>query len=331
MSYPRYNRYLIFNRISHDKYNIKNFVTEDEWEMTALYAHFLKKLDGRTNPYDIYSDQIGEEEVDIILEWMEKEELLDKVNRRIEFGLGSISIPLWIPRITRRHRIFGAIWNKILIFIWLPLFIMGVYMLCSNDWKFVSTGHGILKGYFMGIGLGMLLHELSHVFACIGYSSKNHFFEMGIMCRYFLLGAYAIIDYSEMKNRFKRAQIIAAGVECNIALCGLFLCCLKLGVIDSLALIVAAVLNLILAVFNMTLIEGLDGMGIFGEIFTGSDDFVERAKKLVRDKKGKKKLRRRGINGKATIAACYIIVIMQGVLPMMIIINIVSMINNLVM
>ena len=137
--------------------------------------------------------------------------------------------------------------------------------------------------------------------------------------------------YSEMKNRFKRAQIIAAGVECNIALCGLFLCCLKLGVIDSLALIVAAVLNLILAVFNMTLIEGLDGMGIFGEIFTGSDDFVERAKKLVRDKKGKKKLRRRGINGKATIAACYIIVIMQGVLPMMIIINIVSMINNLVM
>ena len=71
--------------------------------------------------------------------------------------------------------------------------------------------------------------------------------------------------------------------RCNIALCGLFLCCLKLGVIDSLALIVAAVLNLILAVFNMTLIEGLDGMGIFGEIFTGSDDFVERAKKLVRD------------------------------------------------
>lgn len=330
MSYPRYNRYLIFNRISRDKYNIKNFVTEEEWEMTALYAYFLKKLDGRTNPYDIYSDQISEEEVDTILEWMEKEELLDKANGKILVGLGSFFIPLWIPRIKKQHRIFGAIWNKILIFIWLPLFIMGVYTLYGNDWEWVSTGHSILKGYFMGMGLGMLLHELSHAFSCIGYSSKNHFFEMGIMCRYFLPGAYVIVDYSEMKNRFKRAQINAAGVECNIAICGVFLCCLKLGIMDSLALIVAAFLNLILAVFNTILVEGIDGMGVLEEVFTGDNDFVERAKKLIWDKKSKKKLRRRGINGRATIAACYIIVMMQGVLPLIVIMNIVSIVETII-
>ena len=52
MVYPKYNHYLIFNRISYDKYHIKDFLTEEEWEMSTLYVHFSKALDGETDPYD---------------------------------------------------------------------------------------------------------------------------------------------------------------------------------------------------------------------------------------------------------------------------------------
>lgn len=331
MDYPKSNHYLIFNRISRGKYHIKDFLTEKEWEVSAFYALFLKALDGKTDPYDICSDQISEEEVDLILEHMEDEGLLDNTEGPMPLGLGSILIPLWTPRITKLHRLFGALWNKILMSVWLPLLFSGAYVLLSYNWEWVETGYGTFLGYLLGLGLGLLLHELSHAFACIGYSSKNHFFEMGIMVHHFLPGAYVILDYSEMKDRFKRAQVNAAGVECNIALCGIFLCCLQFGVIDSGALLVAALLNLSLAVFNTTLIDGIDGMGIFKEIFASSDDFVEQAKMLIWDKKSKKMLRRRGINGKATIAACYIIVIMQVLLPVILAMNVMSIVSAFVM
>lgn len=314
MDYPKYNHYLIFNRIGRDRYRIKDLLTEEEWEVSAFYARFLKSLDGKTDPYDIYSNQISEEEVDWILEDMEDEGFLEDIRKVIPLGVGSILIPLWIPKIGKVHRIIGVLWNKILMLSWLPLLVIGLYVYLNYNWEVVEKSYGIVKGYFWGLVPGVLLHELSHAFVCIGYSSKNHFFEMGVMTHYFLPGAYVTIDYSEMKNRFKRAQINAAGIECNIALCGLFFYCLKFGAFDSLALIIAAFINLMLALFNTTLVAGIDGMRIFREIFANSDDFVERAKMLVWDRKSKKMLHQKGINGKATIAACYIIVVMQVLL-----------------
>lgn len=327
MNYPKHNHYLIFNRIGRDKYQIKDYLTEEEWETSVLYALFLKALDGKTNPYDIYTDQISEEEVDIFLKDMEDEGFLDNVEGIMPLGLGSVLVPLWNPSISKVHRIIGAVWNRILMITWLPFFAIGFYVFLSNNWEPVEKGYGMVTGYLLGLGLGLLLHELSHAFVCIGYSPKNHFFEMGIMMRYFLPGAYVIIDYSEMRNRFKRAQINAAGVECNMALCGIFFFCLKFGVVDSGALMLAAFLNLILAVFNTSLINGIDGMRIFREVFASSDDFVERAKNLVWNRKNKKMLWRRGINGKATIVACYIIVIMQVLLPLILVMNVMGAVS----
>lgn len=331
MDYPKYNHYLIFNRISHDKYHIKNFVTEEEWSASAFFVHFLKSLDGKTDPYDIYPDQISDEEVEFILNNLEDEGLLDDEEGIMLLGLGTILVPLWTPNVTKLLRIFGALWNRLLMMAWMPLLVCGVYIFLSYDWDWVDAGHGELLGYLLGFGIGLLLHEFSHAFACIGYSSKNHFFEMGVMTHFFLPGAYVLIDYSEMKDRFKRAQINAAGVECNMALCGVFLCCLKLEIVDSTALLIAALLNLVLAVFNTTLIDGVDGMGIFREIFASSADFVDRAKKLVGDRKSKKMLRRKGINGRATIAACYIIVVMQVLLPIVLFMNVMSIVSAFVM
>ena len=325
MKYPKYNHYLIFNRISKDDYHVKNLMTEEEWEMSEAYVRFLRSLDGKTDPYSI--DRMDEKIVSMLLEEAEEEGLLDLDMKFIPMGFGSILIPFWFPKVRTVHRILGAIWNRLLMLTWLPLFIAGLYILLNSNWKVVESGFGLLKGYLIGIGMGMLLHEISHAAACIGYSMKNSFLEMGIMTRLFWPGAYVVIDYSEMKNRFKRAQINAAGVESNIGLCGVFLCCLSFGIFDSYTLLAAAMINFLLAVLNTTLIDGLDGMGIFKEVFAGSDDFFERAMALVRNRCKKKQLRKCGINGNVTIAACYIIVIMQVLVPVIFLVNLMYLVG----
>lgn len=327
MYYPRYNHYLVFRKIGKDKYHIKNFITEEEWEVSKFYAKFLKSLDGKTDPYEVFSEQLSNDDIDYILKEMADEGFFDNDEGVISLGIGSAILPLWIPNITRVHRIMGALWNKLLLFTWLPLLIAGFYVFLSYNWEPVERGFGTVTGYILGFGVGMFLHELSHAFACIGYSSKNRFFEMGVMIHSFLPGAYVLIDYSEMRDRFKRAQINAAGVECNMALCGLFLCCLKLAIVDSTALIIAALLNLVLAIFNTTMISGIDGFEIFREIFANSDDFMERVKNLIFNRKKKRVLRNKGINGKATIAACYILVLLQVLLPIVLVMDVISIVS----
>lgn len=327
MYYPRYNHYLVFRRIGKDKYHIKNFITEEEWEVSEFYAKFLKSLDGKIDPYKVFSEQLSNDDIDYILKEMADEGFFDNDEGVISLGIGSAILPLWMPNITRVHRIMGALWNKLLLFTWLPLLIAGFYVFLSYNWEPVERGFGTVTGYILGFGVGMFLHELSHAFACIGYSSKNQFFEMGVMIHSFLPGAYVLINYSEMRDRFKRAQINAAGVECNMALCGLFLCCLKLAIVDSTALIIAALLNLVLAIFNTTMISGIDGFEIFREIFANSDDFMERVKNLIFNRKKKRVLRNKGINGKATIAACYILVLLQVLLPIVLVMDVISIVS----
>ena len=326
MNFPKHNRYLIFKRTGKNYYNIKNCITEEEWDMDIKYARFLKDLDGHTNPYEIDTD-LDEYEVEALLDDMDNEGLFDDNDGIMSLGFGSVLIPLWTPKISKPHRLLGAIWNRILIISWLPLLVMGLHVLLSGSWDYVERGWGTLTGYLLGFGLGLLLHELSHAASCIGYGSKCHFFEMGLMTHVFLPGAYVIIDYSDLKNKYKRIQINAAGIECNVALAGVFLCALELELMDSSALIIAAALNAVMAIFNTSLIEGIDGMGIFREALGCSPDFVENAKSLIFSEQGKRQLRGRGINGRATIVACYIIVGLQILLPIVLVMNVVNVVG----
>lgn len=86
-----------------------------------------------------------------------------------------------------------------------------------------------------------------------------------------------------------------------------------------------AFINVLLALGNCSLIEGLDGMGICEELL--GKGFLKKAKLLLKDYRGKARLRKRGINGEITIIACYLIVILQISLPIFILINLVDFFN----
>ncbi|MGN1140159.1 MAG: hypothetical protein ACI4TF_03060, partial [Oliverpabstia sp.] len=164
MNYPKRNHYLIIRKTGKDSYNIKDFLTEEEWEAGVRFIKFLKALDGHTDPYTIDPD-LDEEMVECMLDTMEREGLLDSGERILSLGFGSVLIPLWFPEVKRIHRILGAVWNRLLILLWIPLMIMGIHILLNGSWRYIEKGWGTLTGNLLGIGFGLLLHEISHAAA----------------------------------------------------------------------------------------------------------------------------------------------------------------------
>lgn len=319
--YPRRSHYLKFQKAGR-LVQMKHILTEEEWEIPATVALFIKSLDGKTDPYSLLDDSNFVEE---ILEFMDDEELFDFGERITKIGIGSRLLSLWVPDIKIWHRIGGFIWNHFLMMSWLPVLIIGVYVVLNGNYTYIDGDWwGILIGLYGGFALGIVCHELSHAAATLNYGGM--LFELGIMTTRFMPGAYCMIDYVNVKDRFQRAQINAAGVECNVLFCGCFLCMLKLGWIPSEILLYAAGGNAFLALINLSLIDGLDGNGIFEE-FMGCIQFVPRARALIFDRKGKTQLKKKGINGRATIVACYIICALQILLPMLIFSEVISIIG----
>lgn len=319
-SYPKMDRYLIFKRKA-DTVEVSNEVYEMKWEMDIEAARFLHALDGKTDPYKI-SAYMSREEVNQLLEVFEDEWLLSDDDKIIPLGFGTALIPLWTPKITRWYRLIGSLWNKILLFCWIPVFICGIWIFLMQDWNESWNALGIVERCLIVI-IGVALHELSHIAACLSYGGR--FYELGIMTYCFFPGAYVMITFDNVKKRMKRVQISAAGIESNVLLAGVCLCLLKTGWINTAALLYGAFINVLLAVGNCSLIGDLDGMGICEELL--GKGFLKKAILLLKDSRGRARLRKRGINGEITIIACYLIVILQILLPMFILINLVDFFN----
>lgn len=325
MEYVRKNHFLKFKELNKEWVCLENYMTDESWEVSHECARVLRALDGETDPQEVMQS-LSESEVEEIIDYYEEQGWLYDGNRITLLGLGSVLYTLFIPNVKKGHRVIARIWNRLLMLLCLPTFISGVYILMRSDYRYIdhSHGYGILMGYIVGLLTGMIFHEVSHACACLGYG--GHWFEAGVMFTYFMPGAYVAIDYGKVKNRFRRAQICAAGVECNIALAGLFLLLLKTERFDTYLVIFAALTNVVIAIFNLSLIGGIDGMGIYSELL-GVDQLVDKAMNLGFNFKKKKELRKRGINGKATIACCYIVIIFQLLLPIILIMNLVSIVS----
>lgn len=321
MDYPRKNHYLKFKPIDSDWVCIENFLTGEIWEVSREIAEFLKALNGKTNPYKI-NEEFSEEFVDELLDDFDEEGWLYSGKRLMSGGIGTALFTLWIPDVKIWHRIVAKIWNSLLMILCLPVFIIGVSILVRGNFPYIDHGSNWGLCYLVGFIPGLMFHELSHAAACLS-DVRGKVFEFGIMVRYFLPGAYVVLDTERIRNRFKKAQIFAAGIKMNLLLAGIFLILLKLGWFDCTILVYAALVNGILAAFNLALIAPLDGMKIFSELL-GVENIVYKAKKLIFDNDAKKKLRKRGINGRAAIASCYIIVGFQLLLPLILILNVIS-------
>lgn len=317
--YPRINNWLRFRRIAEDEYEVEDCIYEMSYRMERRLALFAKRLDGR----DPYAAAPGEcaEDVDDMLEVLDENGLL-RHSAVLTTGIGTLYYTVSYMRRSPALQCIAVLSNAALCILWLPVFLAGLFLFI-NDYPIQNFDHFIL-GSIGGTLCGALLHELGHAFAGIAYGARV--FEMGVMIQTFIPGAYVLMDSENVKSRMKRIQINAAGIEMNLALSGLCLL-LAYGIPDwGAAFFCAAVINIFLAAVNLTFVDVFDGAHILWDLL-GLEHVAPVADRIVRSRKRRRGLYRKGATGYVLVIILWILKLMQVALPILVCLNIIEIIG----
>ena len=320
MKYPTLANWIRFKRVSEDEYEIVDLLHDKITKADVYTVWFIRQLNGKRNPYRIDRTK-SKADVDLLLDKLETKEII-RDRRFLSKNILQTLITVWKPRITPNLRLVSFFINFLMLVSFLPLILFSAayFILFVND---ISFGY-IIFGSISGLLVGLALHELGHMVACLAYGGRV--FEVGVGINFFLPCAYVLMNESHIKKRMRKAQVSAAGIEMNLILASI---CLIMAVhieIFSGFLLGAAIQNIFLAFLNLTLIDGFDGMSIMNEIL-GADCVVEKAKRVTKSKRLKKRLKKDGTSGYATIFACYILRAIQIGLPLVVLLNIVGVIT----
>ena len=319
--YPKISNTLTYKRVSADTVEVVDYLTENSFDFGIEVARFVRQLNGYTNPYKIRT-ALSKEEVDDTISFLDEYGLI-RHRDTISVSFGTKLKTLWIPKKTAFLKMLSIIPNALLMISWLPLLIIGILSFVTNieniEFDLLWTG------YFIGLLVGMVVHEFGHAFAGIAYGARV--FEMGVLIMHCILpGAYVLLDRTPVKRRLQRIQINAAGVESNFWLCGV---CLLLGSAFPAfggMFLNAAICNAFLGALNLTFIKGLDGAAIVSELF-GVDNVVDRAKKVVFSAKIRKRMVCQGPSGLASVVMCYTLFVLQIALPVLLVTNVLEVVS----
>ncbi len=319
MRYPMCCNWLMFRRISEDEYLVEDAFAETSVKMPTDEAMFLQALDGKTNPYQI----------DLTLDYYTTKELLNyfddnnllRQGRLLRTGLVSVIYTLMFLHEDKRLREIAKVLNQLLILLFLPMLLGGLYACLRYgdiEWNFSVFG-----GFFVGLALGMVLHEAGHAISALAYGARV--FEAGLLLKFIFPGAYVMIDDRPVKIKLHRAQIYAAGVEMNLLISGAALCCVAISSVFSGFCLGIAIQNLLLAAVNLLLIKDLDGEKVLGALI-GEPNFAGFALNIIFDRDARKALWNNGIHGKAATVACLCLSLVQTAIPVFLISNIISVV-----
>lgn len=321
MAYPITANWIRFKRISENEYKIINLLHDEEIVTAAYTVWFARQLNGKRNPYLIDNSK-SKEDVDLLLEELEAENVIRDKRFFSKFFL-FLLVTVWKPKITENFRIASFIINGLLLISFLPLLAFSIFYFLYYTYD-VNFDY-VVVGSVAGMLIGLVMHELGHMFACLAYGGRV--FEVGVMLQFLLMpGAYVLMNESNIKKRMRRVQVSAAGIEMNLLLTAIFL--IISARFESLSgfFLGAAIQNVFLALLNLTLVDGFDGMAIMGELL-GVENVISKARRITRFKFKRKKLENDGVSGKATIAVCYILRGIQIALPLIFALNIVGVIT----
>lgn len=324
--YPKKSRYLVFSEGKDGTVQIHNCaptVYDDREFLTVSpdTADYINRLDGKTSPYRI-DESLTRYEVRQLIRELRINKLLDDRKRFRRLGF-TVLLTLYIPRCADRLKKAATVWNNLLMLLWIPALIAGIWTFANGDFPLTESTISPYIWMLLGMAAGMFLHEVSHAAACLSYG--GHFFEMGLTCRFLMPGAYVLIDYSEIKSRFKRAQIDAAGVEMNFLLAGILLLLVWIPGIPFDACLYAGIINILTGLLNMAMVFGVDGMNVFCEFLSGKDTLVD-VLAVLTSRPMRRALAAQGINGRVTIASCYVLAVFQLLSPILTVMSVVAIV-----
>lgn len=316
MKYPKTIDTLLYKRIDKSTYHVKNGITDVVYEIGTDIVSLMNKLDGKTDPFMI-NTCLSDFEIEEALDFLWENELITKKKLK-KIGFLSYGIPLFKVKTTQKMRIASRILDFLLMISFVPVFITGLYAVKDKDiYSLINqSDFSYLIGLYVGIGLGITLHECAHAIAGLGYNA--HLFTCGIMIG-ITPGAYVELDDEHLKSSLKKAQISAAGIEMNLLLCGLSMICMHL-VNSALSLLGGiAFSNLLLASVNLLPRIGVDGSQIINKLI--GNDLILYSDLLITDKSFLS--HSFNVRGLAEICLCVLTLLSQITYPILIIANII--------
>lgn len=279
------------------------------------YGPVLQGLDGRTPPHRLAPDLPAETCADL-LENLKANHL---TRQKPAFSTDLLSLQFTIPlaRPSEGAKMAAHVFNNTLLKLWLPSLILAVW--AWVDCPIALMDNHMWLGSIVGLVLGLVLHELAHACACITYGGQVH--SCGLMLWCLLPGAFVELDTGPVKHDLQKVQIFAAGVEMNLYLAAFFLLLAGCHPMLGTPAFCAAMTNGMLALMNLTLTFGLDGMHMLSALL-GVEDLFSMALEVLLDKKNRRTLRRKGFQGRAALSFCWMGLAMQLCLPLVLAVNI---------
>ena len=308
MKYPKLCNWVLLKKQPDGTYLAKDCIEQVVYTLDARLVAFARRLDGKTDPADIFPDASADE-VQSMLNELGGRDLL-RYGRVVGSSFGSVIYSLIIPRRTRARTPIPRILNLLLMLLWLPVLLIGFQVQIETYWTTDSLQ--LWLGIALGLLTGVPLHETAHAVATLGYGGR--FLEAGVLLQFFMPGAYIMRNDDYVKKPLHRAQILAAGAETNLMLCGIFLWLSYPFPQAGCLLFSAGICNLLMGTANLTLVNGLDGAKVLG-VLMGCEDICQRAKDVLRSKQARRSLCRCGVQGIAELGLCICLRLCQLLLP----------------
>lgn len=315
--YPRMGKCVKYIRKSEDVVEVTDYLTNQSFECNMEVTAFIRKLDGKRDPFSIPTT-LSYEDICFILDELEKMNFFEQ--SRIRKGFGEILIGLWYPRNTKDLKKFAKYWNTLLMIIWIPFTVVGGILGYTT-----LTGQGFeynAVGLFLGIIITIIIHELSHAFAAVAFGARA--FELGIgLTNFVMVCAYTMTDGELICDRMKRAQGLFAGVESGLFLAGAFAILGYLFTSANDFMMSAATASVMMSATNILFISGFDGNAVMSELLGVS--FARAAPiKILFSKKCRTSIAHTGEEGKAVLIVLALFAMTYIIIPLYLIFLIVG-------
>ena len=337
MKYPIFSNWIRYERLpDQDAYYVKNYIQETVNIVPSEKMKYAKRLDGKTDPYSIRGEK-SISEIEGLLCELENMGVIRTDHGSIPNDDGLHVRTIIRTKSEKYKRSISKKLNYLLMVFFIPLLILGVLVYLHTDdvWyhnlssfgRFVEE-HITLFIWIFNFGsliIGGIVHELCHGIACRAYGGRV--FEYGVMI-HVLPGLYTLMDDTRIKSTLKRTQILAAGVEGNIAVAGVLL--LLTGVFPELKLVlsVGAVVNIVCVFLNLLPLNGSDGMKILLLLIGVEAEDIDDVKRLTKQRS------KSGLGdedfGVARLVACKIILMFSKIYPVVIILDVIAMVGAVI-
>lgn len=324
IKYPQLCPWVILKELPNKDYMAFDFATRKKYALSTNEGSLLKQLDGKTDPYSCVTSSMEKYEIRHFIKTLIRYNLVRE--SIIERSFLSVKISLFNIKDSPKIRVLSFIFNQLLLFAFLPSFIIGGYLFYKN----IDAVHELnfipfLSGAMVGMVVGLVLHESAHIFACLG--SGGRVFDAGLKLG-LLSGAYITASMIRIRKRLLRIQIYASGIEMNLLISGIGLILASLFTEYPLLYFIFlgfAITNIILAFINLLCAGNLDGASIINELL-GIESLLSSSISLI-NKKTRKKYRRQGCIGRIKMVACGTCLLSQLALLVILILNIVTVVG----